>query len=209
MVQSLKKFVALLFFTSAMLIAQTNAAASEKTLLVMGDSLSAYYGMSKKAGWVNLLRDRLQQHDTDWQVINASISGETTDGGQRRLPDLLAKHQPQIVIIALGANDGLRGFPPPQIQSRLADMIRQSQSSAGVILLGIELPPNYGPVYTQAFRQVYQDLSDTYQIGLLPFMLDGIYDQPGMMQSDGLHPSDKAQPLILDLVWPLVSPLIN
>ena len=141
-------------------------------------------------------------------MVNASISGETSDGGLRRLPDLLAKHQPKIVIIALGANDGLRGFQPDAIRQRLAKMIELSQNQAEVLLLGIEIPPNYGVAYTDAFRRIYSSLAEQYDTALLPFMLNNIYDESGMMQDDGLHPSAQAQPKILENIWPKLLPLL-
>lgn len=202
-----QKFISLLFLTS-LLFSVASYASTAKTVLVMGDSLSAAYGIDSDAGWVDLLRQRLNGESTDWHVINASISGETTDGGLRRLPALLTKHQPEIVIIALGANDGLRGFQPPAIKQRLAEMIALSQANAKVLLLGIEIPPNYGAAYTSAFRNIYSSLATEYNTALLPFMLDDIYDGDGMMQADGLHPTAQAQPKILDNIWPKLSPLL-
>ena len=147
-----QKFISLLTLTYLLLSAPVFA--EEQSLLVMGDSLSAAYGIDNDAGWVNLLRQRLNGEHGQWQVINASISGETTDGGLRRLPDLLDKHEPDIVIIALGGNDGLRGFQPDAIKQRLAAMIELAQPTAQVLLLGIEIPPNYGAAYTTAVRNI-------------------------------------------------------
>lgn len=202
-----QKFISLLTLTYLLLGAPVFA--EEQSLLVMGDSLSAAYGIDNDAGWVNLLRQRLNCVHGQWQVINASISGETTDGGLRRLPDLLDKHDPDIVIIALGGNDGLRGFQPDAIRQRLAAMIELAQPTAQVLLLGIEIPPNYGAAYTTAFRNIYNSLANDYNTALLPFMLDSVYDADGMMQADGLHPTAKAQPRILDNIWPELSPLLN
>lgn len=202
-----QKFISLLTLTY-LLVSAPVFADDKPTVLVMGDSLSAAYGIDSDTGWVNLLRQRLNGKSTGWQVINASISGETTDGGLRRLPALLTKHQPEVVIIALGANDGLRGFQPPAIKQRLAEMIALSQMNAKVLLLGIEIPPNYGTAYTSAFRNIYSSLATEYDTALLPFMLDDIYDGAGMMQADGLHPTAKAQPKILDNIWPKLSPLL-
>lgn len=182
---------------------------SDKTVLIMGDSLSAAYGIDYDAGWVSLLRQRLDNEATDWQLVNASISGETTDGGLRRLPDLLSEHHPQVVIIALGGNDGLRGFQPPAIKQRLADMIELSQTEANVLLMGIEIPPNYGAAYTTAFRNIYSSLAAEYDTAVLPFMLNNVYDGDGMMQADGLHPTAQAQQKILDNIWPALSPLLR
>lgn len=186
-------------------------ASPNHTILVMGDSLSAAYGVETESAWVNLLRQRLDEHDHDrWQVVNASISGETTDGGARRLPDLLAKHQPEIVIIELGGNDGLRGFQPPVIRDNLATMIKASQDSgARVLLVGMQIPPNYGERYTRAFADIYPALSDRYDTALVPFFLEGIYNGEQMMQEDGIHPTGEAQPTLLDNVWPHLEPLLE
>lgn len=202
-----QKFISLLTLTYLLLSAPVFA--EEQSVLVMGDSLSAAYGIDNDAGWVNLLRQRLNGEHGQWLVINASISGETTDGGLRRLPDLLDKHDPDIVIIALGGNDGLRGFQPDAIKQRLAAMIELAQPTAQVLLLGIEIPPNYGAAYTTAFRNIYSSLAGDYNTALLPFMLDNVYDAEGMMQADGLHPTAKAQSRILDNIWPELSPLLN
>lgn len=184
---------------------------SAKTILVMGDSLSAAYGVETETAWVNLLRQRLDdQPAADWQVVNASISGETTDGGVRRLPALLEKHGPEIVILELGGNDGLRGFQPDVIRQNLTEMIEASQGAdARVLLVGMQIPPNYGPQYTRLFANLYPELSDRYNTALVPFFLDGIYNQQGMMQGDGIHPTGDAQPLLLDNVWPHLEPLLG
>jgi acyl-CoA thioesterase-1 len=186
-------------------------AAAASTILVMGDSLSAAYGVETETAWVNLLRERLSEEDHDqWQVVNASISGETTDGGARRLPALLDRHQPDIVIIELGGNDGLRGFQPPVIRDNLSAMIEASrEGGASVLLIGMQIPPNYGPRYTRMFADMFPDLSDQYNTGLVPFFLEGIYNGDGMMQDDGIHPTGEAQPLLLDNVWPHLVPLLQ
>lgn len=185
--------------------------ASDRTLLVMGDSLSAAYGVETDTAWVNLLRERLDEHDQGgWQVVNASISGETTDGGVRRLPDLLDKHQPDIVIIELGGNDGLRGFQPPVIRDNLSTMIEASQEAgARVLLVGMQIPPNYGRQYTRMFSDMYPELSDQYDTALVPFFLEGIYNGEGLMQDDDIHPTGEAQPRLLENVWPHLEPLLN
>lgn len=170
------------------------------TLLVLGDSLSAAYGIEQEEGWVHLLNERL---DGEARVVNASISGETTAGGAERLPDLLGQHEPQLVLLELGGNDGLRGLPPQQMHSNLAGMIEASQAAdAEVLLLGIDIPPNYGQAYRDAFTGVYHDLAEEYDIALVPFLLDGVALEQGMMQSDGIHPTAAGQPVILDNVWP-------
>lgn len=185
--------------------------AASSTILIMGDSLSAAYGVPSEEAWVSLLRERLTSGDLDqWQVVNASISGETTDGGQRRLPDLLEKHEPAIVIIELGGNDGLRGFPPAVSRDNLDDMIRRSrEAGATPLLVGMQMPPNYGERYTQAFAGLYPELAEKHDIPLVPFFLEGIYNQEDMMQSDGIHPTAQAQQQLLNNVWPTLEPLIR
>ncbi|WP_280563376.1 arylesterase [Chromohalobacter sp. 48-RD10] len=177
------------------------------TLLVVGDSLSAAHGIERDAGWVNLLRQRL---DSQHQVINASISGDTTSSGAARLPELLERHAPDVVLLELGGNDGLRGLSPQQMKLNLRDMIEKSQAAdARVLLLGIEIPPNYGASYTDAFRGVFRQLSEEYALPLVPFILDGIALQDTMMQDDGIHPTAEAQPTILDNVWPELKVLLS
>ena len=175
----------------------------QKNLLIVGDSLSAAYGIDSDAAWVELLKDRLEQETPgNWNVANASISGETTDGGLRRLPDLLDKHDPAIVVIELGGNDGLRGFPPNVIRTNLAKMIQLSQQhGAEVLLVGIEIPPNYGQRYTTAFANVFSSLAEEYNLSFVPFFLADVYDGEAMMQADGIHPTAKAQPQLLDNIW--------
>jgi acyl-CoA thioesterase-1 len=202
------------FFRSWFLVALTLVAApvmaNQNTLLVMGDSLSAAYGVPSDTAWVELLRDRLGEENLDWTVVNASISGETTDGGLRRLPRLLNEHEPDVVIIELGGNDGLRGFPPNVIESNLASMIELAEDSgATALLVGMQIPPNYGQRYTEMFAGIYPSLSDQYQIPLVPFFLDGIYNQESLMQDDGIHPTEKAQPRLLNNVWPTLEPLLK
>ncbi|WP_043307595.1 arylesterase [Pseudomonas sp. ML96] len=179
------------------------------TVLVVGDSISAALGLDTRQGWVALLQKRLQEGGFEHQVVNASISGDTSSGGLARLPALLAQHKPQLVIIELGGNDGLRGQPPAQLQQNLARMVDASKASgASVLLLGMRLPPNYGQRYTQAFAQVYADLAADRQVPLVPFLLDGVGGVPGMMQPDGIHPAAAAQSKMLDNVWPRLEPLL-
>ncbi|MEP3561424.1 MAG: arylesterase [Marinobacter sp.] len=186
------------------------ALASQSTLLVVGDSLSAAYGVPSETAWVTLLRDRLEHEGLPWQVVNASISGETTDGGLRRLPRLLEQNEPEVVVIELGGNDGLRGFPPNVIEANLAKMIELSlDAGAAPVLVGMQIPPNYGQRYTQMFSDIFPSLSDRYEVGLVPFFLEGIYDQEGLMQGDGIHPTEEAQPLLLENIWPELEPLIH
>ncbi len=178
------------------------------TLLMMGDSLSAAYGLEQpEDGWVSLLNKRL---DGEARVVNASISGETSAGGATRLPELLRQHSPDIVLLELGANDGLRGLAPSQMRQNLESMIKQSQASgARVVMLGIDIPPNYGDAYRTAFTNVYDSLAKRYDLPLVPFLLEGVALDKTLMQDDGLHPTAKAQPMILDNVWPTLVPLIE
>ncbi len=190
-----------------LLAASPALAGTAPRMLVMGDSLSAAYGIDAQAGWVSLLQARL---DEKARVINASISGETSGGGASRLPELLRQHQPDIVLIELGGNDGLRGLPPQQMERNLASMIEASQASgAAVLLLGIDIPPNYGQAYRSAFTGVFTQLAERYDVALVPFLLEGVALEEGMMQSDGIHPTAQAQPVILDNVWPALEPLLE
>lgn len=176
----------------------------------MGDSLSAAYGIDSSQGWVTLLQTRLKTDGYDYTVVNASISGETTSGGLTRLPAALKEHAPGIVIIELGANDGLRGLPTQVMHDELAKMISASQAAgARVMLVGILLPPNYGGPYTQAFAQTYKDLAKQYQLPLVPFLLAGVAEHRDLMQADGMHPIAKAEPQVLDNVWPYLKPLLH
>lgn len=183
----------------------------KRTILVLGDSLSAGYGIGEAAGWVSLLQQKLHSEQYDYHVVNASISGETTTGGLRRLDSLLAKWQPELVIIELGGNDGLRGVNLKTIESNLSRMIAQAQSTpADVILLGMHIPPNYGPRYTDGFHRIYHTLSEEYSISLVPFLLDNVATNSELMQPDGIHPTARAQPTILETVWPvLAAQLVN
>ncbi len=179
------------------------------TLLVVGDSISAALGMDTRQGWVALLEQRLEEQGLDHQVINASISGDTTAGGLTRLPRLLAEHQPEWVILELGGNDGLRGLSPAQMRQNLLAMIERSQSSgAQVIVLGMRLPPNYGQRYNRAFEQVYTDLAEQTRVPLVPFFLEGVGGVEGMMQADGIHPAPAAQERMLDNLWPVLKQML-
>ncbi|MDR5860838.1 arylesterase [Halomonas eurihalina] len=189
------------------LIAGPVLAAPRPLILVMGDSLSAAYGIERQDGWVSLLADRLTGKA---QVINASISGETTAGGKARLPELLGQHSPDIVLLELGGNDGLRGLPPTQMRANLAEMIEASQASgAEVALLGIDIPPNYGQAYRDAFTGVFTALAQRYEVPLLPFLLDDVALHDELMQDDGIHPTAAAQPQVLDNVWPVLATLLE
>ncbi|MFZ3205197.1 MAG: arylesterase [Pseudomonas sp.] len=179
------------------------------TVLVVGDSISAAFGLDTRQGWVALLEKRLAEQGYEHQVVNASISGDTSAGGAARLPGLLVEHQPSLVILELGGNDGLRGQPPAQLQQNLASMIEQAQDSgAKVLLLGMRLPPNYGIRYTTAFAQVFATLAEEKQVAFVPFFLDGVGGVPEMMQRDGLHPAVAAQPVLLGNLWPTLLPLL-
>ena len=179
------------------------------TVLVVGDSISAGFGLDSRQGWVDLLEQRLQEQGFAHAVINASISGDTSAAGAARLPALLAAHHPEWVIIELGGNDGLRGLPPSQLQQNLTDMVQRSQKAgARVLILGMRIPPNYGARYTTAFAEVYPRVAQETDIPLVPFMLEGVGGVPSLMQEDGIHPNASAQPLLLDTVWPMLKPLL-
>ncbi|AGZ34461.1 arylesterase [Pseudomonas sp. SWI6] len=187
-------------------LAQSAAAG---TLLVVGDSISAGFGLDSRQGWVSLLQQRLKREGFNDQVVNASISGDTSAGGQARLPALLAAHKPTLVVLELGGNDGLRGQPPQQLQQNLASMIDQSHDAgAKVVLLGMRLPPNYGVRYTTAFTQVYEQLAAQKKVSLVPFFLEGVGGVPEMMQADGIHPAQGAQTRLLENAWPAIKPLL-
>lgn len=179
------------------------------TLLVMGDSLSAAYGIAPEKGWVALLDQRLQQKGYAVSVVNASISGETTQGGLSRLPALLKQYQPDIVMLELGANDGLRGTFPPVIRSNLDRLtLLSQQQGAKVLVLGMQLPPNYGPAYTRRFADVFQRVASARETALVPFFMESVALEPTLMQNDGLHPNAAGQPYLLETVWPALKPLL-
>jgi len=183
--------------------------ASAGTVLIVGDSISAAFGLDTQLGWVSLLKQRLQKEGFKDTVINASVSGDTSAGGQARLPALLAEHKPELVILELGGNDGLRGQQPAQLQQNLASMIDSSRAAgAKVLLLGMRIPPNYGPRYTKAFAEVYSNLADDKKVPLVPFFLEGVGGVPELMQADGLHPAVAAQGKLLENVWPTLKPLL-
>ena len=191
----------------ALMCMAQNAAAG--TILIVGDSISAAFGLDTRVGWVALLEQRLKQQGYDDKVVNASISGDTSAGGLARLPALLAAHKPEVVIIELGGNDGLRGQQPAQLKQNLAGMIEASQKAgAKVLLLGMQLPPNYGARYTQAFAKVYDELAAEKQVARVPFFLQGVGGHPQLMQADGIHPAADAQGLLLDNVWPALKALL-
>lgn len=177
--------------------------------MVVGDSLSAAYGIEVQSGWVNLLQQRLDRLKLPYKVVNASISGDTTGGGLARLPRLLEQHRPDIVVIELGGNDGLRGLSPEQAKRNLAQMVALSQrAGAKVLLLGIRLPPNYGTAYTERFHRIYADVAAETRVPLVPFLVEGIAPGAANVQADGIHPTAAAQPHILDNVWAKLKPLL-
>ena len=184
--------------------------AAQRTVLVMGDSLSAAYGLSAAQGWVALTAQKIAKEKPGWRVINASISGETTAGGAARIAAELKRHKPSVVVIELGANDGLRGLPLAQTRAHLAKMIAASKSAnAKVLLIGMRLPPNYGPDYTTQFEQIFRDLSQQQKTAFLPFLLQPIAMDDRAFQADRLHPVASAQPKLRDHVWPALAPLLK
>lgn len=198
-----------LIVACALAIFATSAYSASKTVLVLGDSLSAEYGISRGAGWVTLLEKRLKDERIDATIINASISGETTSGGKARLPALLQQHKPSVVVIELGGNDGLRGLPLSAAQANLRAMIEEAQkANAKVLLVGMQIPPNYGRDYTEKFYALYSKLSREAKIPLVPFLLHGVAERPQLFQADRIHPVSEAQPIMLDNIWPHLKPLI-
>lgn len=205
------------FFLTAMTspssFAATASSQNKPVVLVLGDSLSAEYGIAAGQGWVALMTTRLSAENHSYKVINSSISGETTSGGLTRLPALLKQHQPAILIIELGANDALRGLSLAASRKNLDTMVRLGkQAGAKVLLLGMQIPPNYGQRYSQAFAGMFQEVASTHKIALLPFFLKGVADRADArdwFQADGLHPLAKAHPVILNNVWPILKPLLR
>lgn len=185
------------------------ASAKDGPVLVLGDSLAAAYGIRSEDGWVSLLRARLAEAEPARAVVNASISGETTAGGLARLPKLLAEHRPAVLVVELGANDALRGLPVAAPRANLERIITLgTEAGARVLLLGIEIPVNYGPQYRDALRAMYRDLAGDFNLPLVPFLLDGIALDPDLMQADGLHPTAAAQPKLLDNIWPALEAVL-
>jgi len=184
--------------------------AAARTALVFGDSLSAAYGLAPSQGWVQLLAARARADGLDWRVVNASVSGETAAGGLRRLPEDLKRHKPDLVVIALGANDALRGQPVERIGANLEQMLRLVRDAhAQPVLVGIMIPPNYGIEYATRFRGLYPALAAKLRVPLVPFLLAGFADKPEFFQADQLHPTAAAQPRILDNVWRVLEPLLR
>jgi acyl-CoA thioesterase-1 len=210
-VHSFRLFSALrrALLAAALLVACLPAAAA-RTALVFGDSLSAAYGLRPDQGWVHLLAERASRAGLDWRVVNASVSGETTAGGLRRLPEDLRRHKPDLVLIALGANDALRGQPVDAIRANLERMVRLAREArAEPVLVGIMIPPNYGIDYAERFRETYPKLAARLKVPLVPFLLEGVAEKAELFQADQLHPTADAQPVILDNVWRTVEPLLR
>ncbi len=186
------------------------ATATAPRILILGDSLSAAYGIDQNDSWVSLLEQRLRAKGLAYRVVNASISGETTAGGRARLARLLAEHRPSLVLLELGANDGLRGFAFGVLRDNLTTMIREARAAGSQVLLaGLRLPPNYGAAYTDGFQAVFREVTHAEQVPLIPDFLAGIPEDRALMQADDLHPNTAAQPLILENVWPGLEPLLS
>ncbi|MFM9113152.1 MAG: arylesterase [Polynucleobacter victoriensis] len=187
-----------------------NSSASNPKILILGDSLSAEYGLPRGTGWVSLLDKRLVSNQLSWSLINASISGETSAGGQTRLATLLKTHQPQIVIVELGANDALRGLQLQATEKNLRQIIQSSKNAgARVLLLGMRIPPNYGPDYSNQFFGLFAKLANSERIEYLPFFLEKVADKSELFQADRIHPNAQAQSILLDNVWPKLKPMLN
>lgn len=190
--------------------ATASTPATRKTVLILGDSLSAGYGIAQGKNWTDLLQRQFNLHDNGVQIINASISGDTTANGLNRLADAVQQFKPQLIIIELGGNDALRGLPIRHIKKNLDTMIQIGMANdAQIVLMAMSIPPNYGKKYTQAFSQIYADLAKQYSVQLVPFILNEIALNPELMQTDGIHPNDKAQPEIMNQLWQILEPLVK
>ena len=187
-----------------------HAAAQQSTILVFGDSISAGYGIRVEQGWVNLMAQKIAQTGYGFRVVNASVSGETTDGGLARLPHTLDVQHPRIMILELGGNDGLRSLPLRSTRDNLAKMIQLARDRrVAVLLIGMRMPPNYGERYTTGFQNLYAELAKQFDLPLVPFLLEQVVLKPGLVQGDGIHPTEGAQPLLLDTVWPKLEPMLK
>ena len=194
----------------ALILGLMPVAAMAKSIVVLGDSISAGYGIDVAQGWVNLLQKKFNQQHSDYVISNESISGDTSAGGLARINQLLAKHKPVIVMIELGANDGLRGLSPQEMKSNLSEIIQRCRKAgAKVMLLGMKIPPNYGKRYIAMFYNIYPQLSAELEVPLVPFILENVALNPAMMQADGLHPNALGQPLIAEKVWTYLQPLLE
>ncbi len=193
-----------------LLFAASASAHPARTILVFGDSISAGYGIPVGQGWVALLQAKLEGLGYGYRVVNASVSGETTAGGLDRLPRALALHRPQILILELGGNDGLRALPVQQMRANLGRMLRLARSAGtSVVLLGMRMPPNYGPEYTAQFQRAFVDVAKAHRVAFVPFFLQGIATQPALMQADGLHPNVRGQALLLANAWRALGPMLR
>jgi acyl-CoA thioesterase I len=197
-------------FFALCVVAASPASAAAGTILVYGDSLSAAYGIGQKDGWVNLLGGRLKQSNADYNVVNASITGETTAGGAARIDAALGRFKPDVLVLALGGNDGLRGLPVREMKANLDKIVRAAQlRGARVLVVGMRIPPNYGPKYAQAFFDAFAEVARETKSGYVPFMLERIVDKRELFQPDQIHPTAEAQPLLLDTVWAGLAPLLK
>jgi acyl-CoA thioesterase-1 len=206
LIRFVQSFVLCLMLAVSVASAATPA---QRTIVVLGDSLSAGYGIKVQEGWVSLLGQRLASEGYGYRVVNASVSGETTQGGLARLARALQTHQPAIVVVELGGNDGLRGLPLAASRTNLSRIIEQSRAAkAKVLLLGMMIPPNYGPRYGEEFREMFASLAKKYSVAFVPFFLDKVALEPARMQADGIHPNASGQPQMVDNVWPALKPLL-
>jgi acyl-CoA thioesterase I len=184
--------------------------AAERSILVLGDSVSAAYGIAQSRGWVALLRERLKRERLDYSVVNASVSGDTSSGGRSRIEAALQKHRPAVVVLELGGNDGLRGLPVAEMRRNLAGIIERAQKAgARVVVVGLRLPPNYGPDYTQAFEGSFAALAKQHKTALVPFLFDGFGERPELFLPDQIHPTAAAQPMMEERIWKALRPLLR
>ncbi len=203
-------YLALVLLAPGVAVGNTLGTVQAGRILVMGDSISAAYGIQRDEGWVYLLEQRLAARGGRWQVVNASVSGETTGGGLARLPQAIETHDPAIVIIELGGNDALRGYPITRIRDNLAAMTELARAdNRRVMLVGMQIPPNYGPRYTRGFAALFADVAEDSETVLVPFLLQDVALEPGLMQDDGIHPTAAAQPMLLETLWPYLEPLLE
>lgn len=194
------------FVLSLLLLCASVHAGDEPVILVFGDSLSAGYGIDVDQSWAALLQERLQCLGYEHRVVNASISGETTEGGAARIGPAIQRFEPSLIILELGGNDGLRGFPPARMRQNLEQIISQSKASgAAVVLLGIRIPSNYGPRYTREFENVFRDVSNAENVPWIEFFMENVAQNESLMQADGIHPNAEAQSILLDNAWPVIS----
>lgn len=205
----MRSFRVILAVFALLAAAGCQAANDNRVILIIGDSLSAGFGLDAEQSWVALLRDQLTSEGYGYRVVNASISGDTTSGGLRRLPRALEQHDPDIVLVELGGNDGLRGTPIYVIRSNLTSIIKLSKASgAHVVLAGMEMPPNYGATYTNAFSRIYRDLAENHEVALIGFFMEDVVLNPNLMQTDGIHPNADGQSGLLNNVWPVLEGLL-